>query len=69
MKKLISNSLIAILFFFSAVSQAGELPDSIEKGLESYKESGSTAAAETWIKGSPMEGGDFLSKLKKDGLI
>ncbi len=63
MKKLISNSLIAILFFFSAISQAGELPDSIENGLNSYKESGSTSAAETWIKGSPMEGEDFLPKL------
>ena len=74
MSKLSSSILIVALVFLSAASQAGELPDSIENGLKSYKESGAIAAAKTWIKGSPMETGDYLSKLsstlgKIDGFL
>ncbi len=63
MSKLLANSLVAILALFSIASYAGELPDIIENGLNSYKESGSAAAAKIWIKGSPIEGTEALSQV------
>jgi len=61
MNKVSSQVLIILLVLFSAVVQAEDLPDIIESGLEIYKEKGSGAAVEAWIKGGPMDGtGDFL---------